>query len=157
MTTAELKAAEAWKLVAHKPTIFSIVAGREPMPPGQAIDYVQDETGDRDDAVSELLKAAANWLAAKAPPGNAVNLGDDALVLLGDIRGEDFGHADAMWGTISLRAQGTAQDVLAGMWRNFPDSPSLTQLDAWRLWAQEAMRVIGLCRWIVAAAYPEPV
>jgi hypothetical protein len=155
MTTAELKAAEAWELVAHKPTIFSIVAGREPMPPGQAIDYVQDETGDRDDAVTELLKAAANWLAAKEPGDPHDSFVQDVLDVLNSVRGESLDFATHAAGTIEWRCNDYGAMAMASV-------PPFTRKDAgvfddWRRWAQLAFRVITLCRGIVAAAYPEPV
>ena len=61
MTELEHRAAEAWAAMVRPRTILA--AGEWPMPAGVALDVVQDATSERDDAVTALIGAAADWLA----------------------------------------------------------------------------------------------
>lgn len=156
MSELEQKASEAWVLLSRVPSVMDQLCGREPMPIGAALDFVQNVDGDRDNAVFALLDAASKYLQEKMPKHEEDNFHfeDEAFRLLGDLRGEFFGHAHSAAGTISFRAQDMAASTLAGMFRNTPLPPSVTVLDNWRQWAQEAIRIITLCSQIAAEAYP---
>lgn len=149
----ELKAAEAWHIIVLPRPIFSTITVQEPMPFGVALDYIQDITGDRDEAVAALLWAASNQL-EKNIPEDLVNLRDEAIGLLSDIRGEYFSHADRAAETISYRAQDAARSALEFL---TGDRSRLYVYDKWRVWAAQATVAIQFARDLVAAAYPEPL
>lgn len=93
-TTATAEAARrAWELAFD---------ATPPMPPGVALDYVQECTGDRDDACLELIAAAANYLEAKIPDSgasiNMMPLHEQATLAVGHFRG-------AGWGMVRTYAQ----------------------------------------------------
>jgi hypothetical protein len=156
MTELEQRAAEAWALMAREPNVLTDwITGATAMPANVALDFVQEATGDRDDAVTALLQAAATWLEAKMPADDSLNYRPDAFCVVGDIRGEDFSHADSMIGTIDWRARGAEMDRLMGM--NAVSREQMSNAFDWRHWCVFAWKVIILGRAIVAAAYPEPV
>lgn len=69
-----------------------------PMPVGVMLDHVQDETGDRDDAVLELWDAGAKWLEAMIPDSgewmNCLSLHEYAFLTSRDLAGGGFHGAD---------------------------------------------------------------
>jgi hypothetical protein len=123
----------------------------EPMTAPIALDYVQNVTGDRDDAVSALIRAGTDWLDAQRQPSEGGEVGDgcmcDARLVIYFVRGELLGTAEVFLGHIEERCsravhpQATPQDRHAAT--------------GWHRWADKARSVIERCRLIVAAAYPD--
>jgi hypothetical protein len=148
------KAAEAWAMVCYQPTILNSITGRKPMEPGIAIDYVQDVCGDRDDAVSALLNAAADWLETRLPDAADVNWMEGGWCC-NEIRGECFSHAE-MW----LQHVCERVGAVKRGWLLSSGSVTHRSFDAaqmWYRWHKIATNALRLCREITAAAYPEAV
>lgn len=155
MTALTERAAFAWAELSRKYNILDAITGRTNMPPGVALDYVQGDDYNRDDAVTAILEAASNALGAKKPRDVS---GIDALAesVLSDLRGEAFGLAVIFLDQISHRADDVGTSTLAGMYgpRGTPDRPDVSDCDLWRVWANDAREAIALCKQVVAAAYP---
>lgn len=164
-TELEHAAETAWALFARVPVpIFDAIAGRESLPAGLALDMVQEHTGgDRDDAVTALLHAAARWLRAKMPDTTVVggHLGvaqvNDAAYACDEIPGESFGHAETWVDHVAWRARQVEESFAMKDELHHEGDVTFAEFriaGQWRRWAQEAHRVIGLCRQVCEAAYP---
>lgn len=156
-TTAEeleAAAATAWERLSLKSSILRTVAGIESMPVPVALDFVQNVTGDRDDAVTALLNAAAKYLEGIMPTDDVGNIRTDASLAMNDLRGECFKYATSIINGISFRAQDIGVSTLAGVYGSGPGRPSVFVCEEWRQWAQEAERVLAFAREIVREAYP---
>lgn len=151
----EVAAATAWASLSRVPNVLDRFIGAEPMPIGAALDYVQNVTGDRDDAVTALMNAAANRLQSlRADIMDCNAILREAMAVESTIRSEDLSLARSCRDTVYFRAVGTAQDIQAGLWPTAAKG-SVNACDLWRLWAVEAERFILLCEKIVKAAYQE--
>lgn len=157
-TAAELEAAAAtaWERLSLKSSILRTVAGIEPMPVPVALDFVQNVTGERDDAVEALLLAAGKYLESIMPGADVGNILTEAFAVVGDIKSEFFSHAESAINTVSFRAQDIGVSTLAGVYGDGPGRPNVFVCEEWHQWAQEAERVLGFAREIVREAYPEP-
>lgn len=124
---------------------------RGPMAPGVALDFVQEATGERDDAVTALVHAGADWLDTQTRPSEWGELGDachaDALVVALYIRAESFALAYAFLSHIEERCGFAAHPMAT--------SQEKRTAAAWVRWADKARHVIDRCKAIVEAAYPE--
>lgn len=154
MTELEQYAAEAWAQVVRPRSIFDTIAGTGPMPPAIALDYCQNVTGDRDDAATAILDAAARWLEDRMPTthGDEISVLDDAMGLLGDLRSEHFSHVDAARLTIYHRADERRMGRLF-----YPGTVTPAEFDAandWCRWAADVELALRLCREVVLEAYP---
>lgn len=115
-----------------------------PMPAGVALDMAQDVCGDRDDAVTALLNAAADELESLLPAGGPFH--PEAGFIVSHVRAEDFKFAETLLKNVRGRA-GNMHRVSA----HLADS---TAGAAWLRWCAYAERDIALCRAVCAAAYP---
>ena len=154
MTELEHKAREAWHAVAKPETVLSRAFGGGPMPPAIALDMVQDVCGDRDDAVTAVLLAAASALRERIPDDDHAQNRDHAAHIVGQIPGEYFGHAE-LWVEDVLNNARRAEEAFM-MLTSITDQDfcDYSRAVEWRRWATEANRVIGLCRQLCAAAHP---
>jgi hypothetical protein len=120
------------------------------MEPAIALDYVQNVTGDRDDAVTALIHAGCDWLAAQEPQKVAGDLDavchSDADLVLGHLRGEGIGMAVTFASHIEERC-GFASHPASGRERWIASD--------WLAWVRKASDVIDWCRKIVTAAHPQ--
>ena len=132
-----------------------------PLPADLAIDLVQDETGDRDEAVAAIHAAAARWLDGLRPeqpvsPGglaaNSVTF-NAAVACRGHLLGESYTFAEncrqevIAWNRMVLAEH--ASDL-------HPVACGCDMARSWLAWAEHADRTIRLCREVSQAAYPEP-
>lgn len=145
MTATEHRATEAWAKVVREKTVLDVFAGTEPMPPAIALDYVQDECGDRDDAVMALLAAAGQWLLDTMPVAREGDEFDsacraDAADVAAYIEAES-GMARVFFSHIEERYE---------RWVNYTGNALV--VDGWRLWIRGARRALDLCRAVVDAA-----
>lgn len=125
---------------------------RGPMPPGLALDMVQEHTGgDRDDAVTALLNAGADWLEEQSQPSETGEIGDgcmcDARLVLSYLREELPASAAVYLAHISERCDGAVHPQATA-----EDRHAAT---GWRRWVAKALHVIGQCQLIALAAYPD--
>lgn len=152
-TELELRAAEAWKLLSRKPNILDSITGREAMSPGVAIDYVQDVTGDRDEAVMAIINAAADWLDSQTVPGGdgEIHAGclPDSELIRNYLRGECMGLALVF--IVHIRDRCYRASTTFG-----PRGDWFAAQD-WNAWADKALIAIDHCRAVAAAAYPVEV
>ncbi len=151
-TELAMYAAEAWKLMARVPNILDSLTGCEAMSPGIALDYVQNVTGDRDDAVTAIVHAGADWLDAQTVPGGTgeINAGcfPDSDLVRACLRCESLGMAATFVSHIRERCHAV---------RGFPCNDNRREwlpAEMWNQWANKAVAVIDHCRAVVAAAYP---
>ncbi len=155
-TELEAKAAEAWKQMARPRTIFDTIGGTEPFPPAYALDFCQDVCGERDDAVTALLTAAANWLRELIPDDPCPSASPqvaDALAACGEIPGEDFGHAEVWVANVAENAR-RVEEAYVVLQRGGFSWDDYMRASAWRRWADHATRAIELCRAVPPEAYP---
>jgi hypothetical protein len=96
MTEIEHLAAIAWKELSRKPSILDAVTGRSNLPPGVALDMVQDAGCERGEAARAIFNAAADELVrakyreiADAAGQDAIDMSDAILA----IRSGMFAHA----------------------------------------------------------------
>lgn len=154
MTELQHKAADAWRHVSRAETVFTRVFDESPLPVGPAIDMVQDVTGDRDDAVTALVGAAAAWLRDRTPPAPPVSLPP----------ADEFDHSNRQNASLVcdyLAAESGMAEVFLRHVGEMCQSPLMLVrddlmllADAWTNWVRDARRAIDLCREISAAAYP---
>lgn len=120
------------------------------MPIAVALDYCQNVTGERDDAVTALLGAAANWLDTQTVPGGATLIDsgciDDRDSIAGYIRSEGLGMAAIFLSHIRSRCDSAAHPIATGAER--------FAAAQWQAWANKAAFAIALCRTVIDAAYP---
>ncbi len=144
MTEVEQIARETWVLMA---------VGERPLPPEFALDRVQDVTDDRDEAVIELCRAAAVWLA-----------GERVVFVLRGVRGETHdgcrGLADAIQDFVRSETLGLAA-IQLGSIRELCLRAAATDSQVenraaslWMMWAGKAERTIRLIGELGRAAYP---
>lgn len=151
MSEIERKAREAWALMTRPVTPFTTIAGEHPLPPGLALDYVQEVTGERDDAVTALIRAGADWLDEQTQPGDAGEVGNtciaDARVATMYLRGESFGMAAVYLSHIRDRCERAADPQVSGhdKWA----------AHKWNMWLKKAAHALDWCKTVVAAAYPD--
>lgn len=148
MTEVEQIARETWAAMA---------TGERPMPPEFALDRVQDVTDDRDEAVIELCRAAAVWLAGErvvfvlvgvSAAGGETHTGNglDAELVQGYIRAEVLNLADTYLRHIRercLRAAATDSRV------------ENRAASLWMMWAGKAERTLRLIAELGRAAHPQ--
>lgn len=149
----ERKAREAWALMTRPVTPLAALTGEHPLPPGLALDYVQDVTGDRDDAVTALVRAGADWLEEQTQPGETGEVGDacmaGARVATHYLREEKFGTARVFLEHVraqcerALHPMASRQDMRAA--------------HGWFLWLKKATFALEWCDAVVTAAYPHPL
>jgi hypothetical protein len=132
----------------------------ERMAPAVAIDYVQNETGDRDDAVSALHRAAADWLDALRPtepadlhPSPANN---DAAACAANLRSEDYLHADNNRQAVEGYMREVQHEYDMDPEDARADVDGVQLANNWISWCGRARQAIDLCRAVAAAAHPEP-
>lgn len=153
MTELEQKASQAWSSMTRKPFILDAITGVQAMPVGVAIDFVQDVTGDRDDAVTALVNAGASWLDAQTRPSEVGEIADgcmaDAESITSYLRGEALGMASIFLGHIRLRCESALH----------PNASREDRLAAhsWHLWTRKAQETIDWVRAVIDAAYPVEV
>lgn len=144
---AEQRAREAWASMT--------TPDGEPMLPAVAIDYVQDEVGDRDDAVSALHWAAAAWLDSLRPE-QPVGTSDG---MVGSVTSDCRYH-------LSLQRHDQAEKFRAEIHRisqelldapHEPDGFIAQRASKYITWSNYASQAIDLCRAVAVAAHPEPV
>lgn len=150
------RAAAAWSEVSKRPSIIRTIAGVHPMPAGVALDMVQGDDCERDDAVTAILEAATNEMRAKMPNEDVGDFKDLAEAAFSYVRGEGFRIADAYLDQIAFGATDIGVSALAGMYGppGTPTRPDPCLCDRWRAWAGECREQIKLCAAIVKAAYP---
>lgn len=112
---------------------------RGSMPPAFALDRVQDETGDRSDALRALVGAAAVWLRGHRPEGVKKTGSDHTAALIADV---------VAMGALDVAEEYRRAGALATA-RQFSE-PHVT----WRDWFHDARRAIRLCSELTAAANP---
>lgn len=144
------KAAEAWAMMTRPVTIFTQIAGEQPMPAAVALDFVQNVTGERDEAVTALVNAGADWLDAQTRPSETGEIANgcmqDAVRVTKYLRGQYFGYANAFLSHIQDRCN-QAADPRAAQGEKWA-------ANSWLGWARKASAVIEACRRVVEAAYP---
>lgn len=153
MTDAQRKAAEVWPLVIYRPGILGTLAGRDPMPPGVAIDCVQDLCPDRDEAVAVLVGAAAAWLrdAMPAAPTGDNELDRTCREQAGFVC--DYLASESAMCRTHLRLLRDQVDSLHVPTR----ADWMLSAGCWLLWFHKADRAIELCGRVSDAAWPEGV
>lgn len=153
MSELEQRANEAW---------LAMQRDVRPMPPGVAIDYAQDVCGDRDDAVSAILTAAAVYLDPLRPePADSTSADMGAAIAA---RGYLLGESWTLAGSCLDEIDGRSRQVID--WIEEPDDGAADVLGldqrshelacAWLRWCAYTRGAIETCRAISAAAYPEP-
>lgn len=157
MTELERAARTAWDAMTEPQTgltkMIQTIAGenRGPMPVAIALDMVQNVTGERDDAVTALIEAGANWLNEQSRGANGGELDDgchqDAELVTSYIRSESLGLACVYLSHLRDRC------YLANYTAN-PNRAHKLARERWRRWATKAQFVIDWCRKIEAEAYP---
>ncbi len=127
------------------------------MPPAVALDMVQDETGDRDDAFRELMSAAGDHLAERVPIVPAlvvpviedIDLTDEFRIIASYIRGFSWQMVKTHLGILQSRHEELHFAVIARLqYLGFdePPDPLRDYCVAARAWDMRARRVIALCR-----------
>jgi hypothetical protein len=141
MTEGQQRAADAWKQVVRKRSIFDTVAGEGPMPPAIAIDFVQDVVDDRMVAVDLLYEAARLWLQMKMPAESKtgqwnVDIGwrMAATKLCDGLESDESVDFDSLH---SFRA--AVHNAVSPELRH-----SLFVLESWRKWTWDAERVFDI-------------
>ncbi len=153
-TELQLRAAEAWRLMTRIPSILDSITGAEAMPHGAAIDYCQDVApgNDRDEAVTALVNAGADWLDAQALPSGAgeIHAGcfPDSELIRSYIRCESFSTAVTFLEHIRDRCYQVNAFPRLEMRHEW-----LATAD-WSRWTDKAKSVIAHLCAVVAAAYP---
>jgi hypothetical protein len=154
LTELERRASEAWKLMTRQPNILDTIVGCEAMPAGVALDYVQEPTGDRDDAVTALVNAGADWLDGQTVPSDGTEVSSTCIdasdMVRSYIRSECFGLAEVHLSHI----RGVCYLARSNFGITVNERWAVTD---WGRWANKALHVIDHCRAVVAAAYPEEV
>lgn len=150
MNEIESKAAEAWTaLVSHRDD------EQKPIEPGVAIDMVQDVTGDRDDAVTALVSAAADWLNTLrigavlrgiSADGSEAHVGNvqDAELVADYLRGETLGLATVHLSHIHERSRDARSQFRS----------EARACEWWMGWERSAELAIRIVRELSEAAYP---
>jgi hypothetical protein len=148
LTATEFAARAAWRAA------FDAVP---PMPPGVALDMVQDDAADVDEAVLELWAAAATSLEASIPDSgtwvNCLSLHEYAMLAARDLRGGGFG-AVFMWLT---RLSDLASDIRIA-WGDGQVNIAREEYEVAGLfldWTKLAAHALDLCKAIEDAADPK--
>ena len=152
MTELEHKAAEAWSAVIQGHSFFDRFLRKQPMPPGVALDMVQDVCGDRDDALFALLDAGANWLWSLTPAPDMTGAKADVTAIVGSIRAEGFGLAESLVQAIRERANGVL--YAWQLHRQIVPQAEREVAMRWVTWCDRAALAVRLGREMVAAAHP---
>ena len=140
MAELEQRAGEAW---------LAMQRNVHPMDAGVALDYAQDACGDRDDAVSAIVRAGADWLDTQTVPWlGSRAYSDDAELVRNYLRSEGLKMASLFASHIEERANQAAHPSASGeeWWAG----------QVWGRWADKATFAIDTCRAVVDAAYPKP-
>jgi hypothetical protein len=160
----EQKACEAWAALIHE---------EHPVPPGVAIDLVQDEAGDRDDAVQAVHWAAALWLDARrahvlnpdlharAYPYDFPSASQQAAIACrAHLLSEDYSLAEACRKEVEVSNRQQQADLYAEDLEDdglpSPDlADALNYAGLWLSWCNSASFAIQTCRAVSGAAYPQ--
>lgn len=140
MTETQHNARVAWLALVH-PT---------PMPCDIALDYVQDSCGDRDDAISEIITAAGDWLAVQSIPAATdtethAACREAATLAVSHLREQSSGLAKLHLGNLrQLIDRGQLSALVA----------ERRSALAWSVWCGSAATAVAACERLVLAAYP---
>lgn len=139
MTETQHNARVAWLALVH-PT---------PMPADIALDFVQDSCGDRDEAISAIITAAGDWLAAQAiPPATSTETHagcrEVALLAVSHLREQSSGLAKLYLGNLRQLIDRGQLSALAAERRS---------AIAWSVWLASGATAIAACESLVRAAY----
>lgn len=148
MTPQQEKATEAFNQMMRKSTPLDKLTGVVPMLPAIALDYVQDECGNRTQAEQLLFEAAKNWLREQLPavtsgPFSGPNprwrfAGEDLIDSLNPSESVDF---------VALRGFRVAINNVADA------GQYLLVCEIWRSWVLQAEKVFDLLDAVSVEAY----